>query len=68
MRQKDCLFVWMLTKSTNYHTFKQLGDRYVTAWEGGMCTYQALAKKIFENFSKMLILSQNIKNAKKKFS
>ncbi len=37
-----------------YHTFKQLGDRYVTVWEGGMCTYLALAKKKLKIVQKCL--------------
>ncbi len=39
----------------------------MTVWDGGMCTYQALAKFFFENFSKMFILTQNIKKCEKKF-
>ena len=38
----------------------------MTVWDGGMCTYQALAKNNFEKFSKMLILTKNIKKCEKK--
>ena len=38
----------------HYHTFKQLGDRYMTVWEGDMCTYQALANIFLKMFQKGL--------------